>query len=106
MALSVSLEAAVGEQEKPTARGSDMNREIDTNITSGAIGLVLTAVFFFALEDISWMSILFPKTMVYIMGIISAVLIAKGFAKPSRDRLSAGTLRIAGSSCSCRQTCD
>ena len=64
-----------------------MNREINTNITSGVIGLVLTAVFFFGLEDISWMSILFPKTMVYIMGIISVILVVRGFINPSRDRI-------------------
>ena len=64
-----------------------MNREINTEITSGFIGLILTAVFFFALEDISWMSIIFPKTMVYIMAIISTILVARGFVKPSRDRV-------------------
>ena len=64
-----------------------MNREINTEIASGCIGLALTAVFFFGLEDISWMSILFPKTMVYIMAIISGVLVIKGFFKPSRDRI-------------------
>ena len=64
-----------------------MNREINTNITSGFIGLALTAVFFFGLEDISWMSILFPKTMVYIMGIISGILVVRGFLNPTRDRI-------------------
>ena len=64
-----------------------MNREINTTITSGSIGLVLTAVFFFALEDISWMSIIFPRTMVYILALISGSLIIKGFVKPSRARI-------------------
>ena len=41
-----------------------MNREINTEITSGVIGLMLTAVFFFAVEDISWMSRGCPKTVV------------------------------------------
>ncbi|THB79159.1 MAG: hypothetical protein D3926_11365 [Desulfobacteraceae bacterium] len=69
-----------------------MNREINTGIASGTIGLLLTAVFFFALEDISWMSILFPKTVVYIMGIISITLLVLGFVKPSRDQIfSAGS---------------
>ena len=61
-----------------------MNREINTEITSGFIGLILTALFFFALEDISWMSIIFPRTMVYIMALISAILVVRGFVKPSR----------------------
>lgn len=64
-----------------------MNREINTEIAGGLIGLVLTAVFFSALEDISWMSILFPKTVVYIMGLISGILVVKGVIKPTRDRI-------------------
>ena len=64
-----------------------MNREINTEITSGVIGLMLTAVFFFALENISWMSIGFPKTVVYIMGLVSGILVVVGFIKPSRDRV-------------------
>ena len=69
-----------------------MNREINTDITSGLIGLLLTAVFFFALEDISWMSIIFPRTVVYIMAIISGILVVKGLVRPSQDRIfSAGS---------------
>jgi hypothetical protein len=64
-----------------------MNREINTEIASGVIGLILSAVFFFALEDISWMSILFPKTIVYIMALIAGVLVTMGIVKPSRDRI-------------------
>ena len=64
-----------------------MNKEINTDIASGVIGLTLTAVFFFGLEDISWLSIMFPETMVYIMAVISAALVVKGFVKPSRDRI-------------------
>lgn len=62
-----------------------MNREINTSTTSGFIGLIVTAVFFFALEDISWMSILFPKTMVYILAATSGLLVARGFVKPTRS---------------------
>ena len=64
-----------------------MNREINTEIASGIIGLILSAVFFFALEDISWMSILFPKTVVYIMALIAGALVVRGIVKPSRDRI-------------------
>ncbi|HKL25345.1 MAG TPA: tripartite tricarboxylate transporter TctB family protein [Desulfuromonadales bacterium] len=64
-----------------------MNREINTHITSGVVGLLLTAVFFFNLENISWMSIGFPKTVVYIMGLVSVILIVLGFVKPSRDQI-------------------
>mgnify|MGYP000135605063 CR=1 FL=1 len=64
-----------------------MNREINTEIASGVIGLFLSAVFFFALEDISWMSILFPRTVVYIMALIAVTLVVRGMIKPSRDRI-------------------
>ena len=64
-----------------------MSREINTEITSGVIGLILSAVFFFALEDISWMSILFPRTLVYIMAIIAVALVVRGIVKPTRDRV-------------------
>ena len=64
-----------------------MNREINTLITSGIVGLLLTAVFFFNLENISWMSIGFPRTVVYVMGFVSVVLVVLGVVKPSRDKI-------------------
>ena len=64
-----------------------MNREVNSDIIAGAIGLLLTAVFFFALEDISWMSIIFPKTIVYLMAFISGLLVLKGFVKPSMRQI-------------------
>lgn len=64
-----------------------MNREVNTEIISGVIGLLLTAVFFFNLEDVSWMSIVFPKTIVLIMGFIACILLIMGIVKPTRDRI-------------------
>ena len=64
-----------------------MNREINTDLAGGIIGLALTAAFFFSLEDISRLSIMFPKTMIYIMALISGALVIKGLVKPSRDRI-------------------
>ena len=61
-----------------------MNREVNTDIIAGVIGMLLTAVFFFGLEDVSWMSIIFPETIVYLMALISGLLILKGFVNPSR----------------------
>ncbi len=61
-----------------------MNREINTDIASGCIGLLLTVLFYFGLEDVLWMSIIFPEAVVAIMGVLSAVLIIKGLMKPSR----------------------
>lgn len=64
-----------------------MTREINTDMTAGMMGLVLTFVFFFSIEDVSWLSTIFPKTMVYILGLISGLLVIKGFARPSRRRI-------------------
>lgn len=64
-----------------------MNREINTLIACGIIGLLLTAVFFFNLENISWMSIGFPRTVVYVMGLVSVILVVLGIVKPSRDKI-------------------
>jgi hypothetical protein len=64
-----------------------MNREVNTEIICGVIGLFLTAVFFFALEDISWLSIIFPRTVVYIMGIMSGILVVMAFVNPTHARI-------------------
>jgi hypothetical protein len=82
MAIFLLAEATTEEQ-----RRAIMNREINTEIVSGIIGLILTAVFFFALEDVFWMSLVFPKTIVFIMGIIACALVIKGAVQPSRNRI-------------------
>jgi hypothetical protein len=64
-----------------------MNREVNSDMIAGIIGILLTAVFFFALEDVSWMSIIFPKTIVFLMAIISGLLVVKGFVRPSRRQI-------------------
>lgn len=64
-----------------------MNREINTDIAGGVIGLTLTAIFFFSLEDISRLSIMFPEAIITILGIISASLVIKGFVAPSRGQI-------------------
>lgn len=64
-----------------------MKREINTDIASGIIGLALTAGFFFSLEDISRLSIMFPETIILFMGLISASLVVKGFIMPSRSQI-------------------
>jgi hypothetical protein len=83
MAIHFCLETAYHGQDENIVRRRSMNRAINTEITSGLIGFIIAVVFFFALEDISWMSILFPKTMVYILAAISVILIVKGFINPT-----------------------
>ncbi|SMC23324.1 Tripartite tricarboxylate transporter TctB family protein [Desulfacinum hydrothermale DSM 13146] len=62
-----------------------MNREINTDIASGLIGLLLTGLFYFGLEDVLWMSIIFPEVAGAIMDLLSIILIIKGLVKPSRS---------------------
>lgn len=64
-----------------------MNREVNTELISGIIGLIITSTFFFGLEDVSWMSIVFPRTVVYILFLISAILVVLGFVKPTRRQI-------------------
>jgi hypothetical protein len=88
MALPVGPEAANHAQ----ARRAGMKRQVNTEIICGVVGLVLTAVFFFSLEDISWLSIIFPRTVVYVMGIMSVILVVMALVNPTHAHIfSAGS---------------
>lgn len=59
-----------------------MIKNANTDLIAGLFGVVITGVFWFSIDpDISHLSIMFPKTMVIIMGIISAALVVKGLIK-------------------------
>ena len=60
-----------------------MNKAINTDFIGGSIGLLIAAVFYFEIGDVSWMSIIFPETIIYITAAISIVLIIKGLVKPT-----------------------
>jgi hypothetical protein len=66
-----------------------MKKAVNTNIIAGLLGLGITAVFWFSLEDISRMSIIFPKAMVIIMALISAGLLVSGFVLSTRQQIFA-----------------
>jgi hypothetical protein len=61
-----------------------VNRAVNTDIIAGVIGLVISAVFYFEIGEVSWMSIIFPETIIYITTAISIILMVKGFVKPTR----------------------
>jgi len=61
-----------------------MKKGTNTNIIAGLIGLGFSALFWFSLEEISRMSIIFPKAMIIIMAIISLGLVINGFISPER----------------------
>lgn len=64
-----------------------MTKGRNTDIIAGLFGLGMTAVFWFSLEEISRMSIIFPKAMVGIMALISVGLLVNGFVSPSRQQI-------------------
>ncbi|MDF1593727.1 MAG: tripartite tricarboxylate transporter TctB family protein [Desulfobacterales bacterium] len=64
-----------------------MTKGTNTNLIAGLIGLALSAGFWFSLEEISRMSIIFPKAMIIIMAFISVCQIISGFISPERVRL-------------------
>lgn len=61
-----------------------MTKSVNSDLIAGLAGLAITAVFWFSLEDISRLSIIFPKAMVGIMALISSGLLVKGFISPER----------------------
>jgi hypothetical protein len=72
-----------------------MIKNANTDLIAGLFGLVITGVFWFSIDpDISHLSIMFPKTMVILMGIISAALMIKGFIKTKAQH---GDMFVEGS---------
>lgn len=61
-----------------------MRKEVNTDLISGLLGLILTGVFYFFTEDISFLSIVFPSYLTYILGAISVSLLIKAWVKPAR----------------------
>jgi hypothetical protein len=59
-----------------------MIKNANTDLIAGIFGFFITSVFWFSIDpDISHLSIMFPKAMVIIMGIIAAALVVKGLIK-------------------------
>ncbi|EHA15558.1 tripartite tricarboxylate transporter TctB family protein [Halomonas sp. HAL1] len=56
---------------------------LNTDIASGALGLVFGAVLWFPRGDIGRLSIIFPRAILLVLALISIALIVKGFIKPS-----------------------
>lgn len=56
---------------------------LNTDIASGALGLVFGAVLWFPRGDIGRLSIIFPRAILLVLALISIALLVKGFIKPS-----------------------
>ncbi|MCJ7819218.1 MAG: tripartite tricarboxylate transporter TctB family protein [Syntrophales bacterium] len=66
-----------------------MSKNVNTDLIAGLVGLAITALFWFSLEEVSRLSIIFPKAMVGIMALVSVGLLAKGVVAPERGELFA-----------------
>jgi hypothetical protein len=64
-----------------------MTKGSNTDIIAGLLGFAFTALFWFSLEDISRLSIIFPKAMVIIMALISLGLVVNGIVSPRQRQL-------------------
>ena len=72
-----------------------MTKNANTDLIAGLVGLALTSAFWFTLDpDMTRLSSMFPKAMIRIMGLISVLLIIRGFLNPDRrDLFSEGSNR-------------
>jgi len=65
-----------------------MIKSANSDLWAGCIGLALSAAFWFSIdEEITRLSIMFPKAMIGIMALISILLLFKGFLKAKRMEL-------------------
>ena len=72
-----------------------MIENVNTDQIAGIVGLVLSAVFWVSIDpEIMRLSIMFPKAMILIMALISALLVVKGFVRAERgDVFAVGSNR-------------
>ena len=61
-----------------------MNKTVNADVFSGAVGLIVAAIFWFSIEEVSWLSIRFPQYLIAIIVVLSVVLLAKGWFKPQK----------------------
>ena len=57
-------------------------RAVNSDLLSGAVGLAITALFYFARGNIGMLSAVFPNAILLFMLLFSAMLLVKGFARP------------------------
>jgi hypothetical protein len=69
-----------------------MQIRLNTDLASGLFGLALAGLFWSQRGNVGFMSSVFPDTVLMIIGLISAVLVARGFIAPT-----AQTFDLAGS---------
>ncbi len=62
-----------------------MIKNANTDLIAGVIGILITILFWFSIDpDVSDLSIMFPRAMVVILGLLAAALVVKGLVKAQR----------------------
>lgn len=67
-----------------------MIKNANTDLIAGIVGVILTGFFFFSIDpETSHLSIMFPKSLVIILGLVSAGLVVKGVINGQRGNMFA-----------------
>ncbi len=61
-----------------------MTRHANTDLWSGIIGLAIAGVFWWGRGEVGRLSVMFPNTLLILLAVISAALVAKGLIRPDR----------------------
>lgn len=57
---------------------------VNTDLISGCVGMMILALFWSAKEGVGYLSIMFPNSLLILVGVFSAILLVKGFIKAER----------------------
>ena len=65
-------------------------KTVNSDLLSGAVGLAITALFYFARGNVGMLSAVFPNAILLFMLLFSAMLLVKGFVRPEMLELFEG----------------
>ena len=65
-------------------------KTVNSDLLSGAVGLAITALFYFARGNVGLLSAVFPNAILLFMLLFSAMLLVKGFVRPEMLELFEG----------------
>ena len=57
---------------------------VNTDLVAGILGLLVMAVFWCSREGVGYLSIMFPNSLLILVGVFSAILVVKAFVRPER----------------------
>jgi len=61
-----------------------MNRQVNTDLWSGVIGLAVAGIFGWGRGEVGRLSIMFPNALLVFLALFSIALVVKGIARPDR----------------------